>query len=169
METNNLGYSLFRGKGILSDAENELGIQKKQKIKKILFLLIAIFSVAILTVGCEDEKDTPFTLLTGPVWVSDSLLVNGIDASGPGQVLANFKGEARFLKDGTGLFANFTGTWRFAQNDTQLILTSPDYPVPITTIIEELSRSNLRISTELPHPLLPGTIMRVRMTFKSRW
>ena len=160
METNNLGYSRFWDKGTIRDAE---------KIKKLSFLLIAILSLAILTVGCEDEKDTPFTLLTGPVWVSDSLLVNGIDAGGPGQILANFRGEARFLKDGTGLFANFTGTWRFAQNDTRLLITSPDYPVPITTIIEELSRSNLRLSTELPHPLLPGTIMRVRMTFKSRW
>jgi|GEM_PF-161644 len=169
METNNLGYSRFRGKGILSDAEYESGNQKKRKIKKISYLLIAIFSVAILTVGCEEEKDTPFTLLTGPVWVSDSLLVNGMDASGPGQLLAGFKGEARFLKDGTGSFTNFTGTWRFAQNDTQLIITSPAFPVPITTIIEELSRSNLKISTEVPHPLLPGTTMRVRMTFKSRW
>ncbi|HSV88731.1 MAG TPA: hypothetical protein VLH61_08825, partial [Bacteroidales bacterium] len=61
METNNLGYSRFWGKGNIRDAE---------KIKKLSFLMIAIFSLAILTVGCEDEKDTPFTLLTGPVWVS---------------------------------------------------------------------------------------------------
>jgi len=166
---------------VCPDVQTRFGVLQTSPTKKCFsnsiyanlgkYLLMAVFlsSIFIATSCGEDEKDTPFTLLTGPVWVSDSLLVNGLDASGVGQPLANFRGEARFLQDGTGIFAGFTGTWRFAQNDTRLIIESPDFPIPITTQVVELSRADLKISTEVPNPLLPGTNMRIRMTFKSRW
>ena len=51
-------------------------------------------AVLIVVTGClliasckEDEQSESFKLLTTPVWVSDSLLANGVDASGPGRML----------------------------------------------------------------------------------
>ncbi|HSV87027.1 MAG TPA: hypothetical protein VLH61_00130 [Bacteroidales bacterium] len=132
----------------------------------VIFILPAII---VFLMSCEkEETETPFQLITTPVWVTDSLLVNGMDASGPGQVLANFKGEAKFNKDGTGQFGIHTGTWRFAHNETQLVITTPAFPIPITTIITELTRTSLKINTEVPDQANPGQILRIRMTFKAR-
>jgi hypothetical protein len=138
-------------------------------MKNINLILIAGVIIAAVTVSCGDEeKEAPFSLLTTPVWLADSLLANGADASGPGQVLANFRGEAKFNKDGTGQFGAFTGSWRFAQNETQIVITTPAFPIPITTIISELTRTSLKINTEVPDLANPGQVLRIRMTFKPK-
>jgi hypothetical protein len=132
--------------------------------------LLLIIAALIISFGCsKDEKDTPFTLLTGPVWVTDSLLVNGQDASGPGQVLENFKGEVKFNTNGTGTFGTYTGTWRFAQNETQIVISAPpDLPLPLTTDIVELTKTNLKITTGFPDPENLGQTLQIRMTFKPK-
>jgi len=138
-------------------------------MKKISLILFAGAIIVSVVFGCQKEEvDTPFTLLTTPVWATDSLLVNGLDASGPGQILANFRGEAKFNKDGTGQFGAYTGTWRFAQNETQLVINTQAFPVPITTIISELTRTSLKINTEVPDLANPGQVLRIRMTFKAK-
>ncbi|HSV76344.1 MAG TPA: hypothetical protein VLH37_04855 [Bacteroidales bacterium] len=138
-------------------------------MKTINLILITGVILAAIAVSCGDEEEeTPFSLLTTPVWVADSLLANGRDASGPGQVLANFRGEAKFNKDGTGQFGTFTGNWRFAQNETQIVITTPAFPIPITTIISELTRTSLKIHTEVPDQVNPGQVLRIRMTFKPK-
>jgi uncharacterized protein YcfL len=131
-------------------------------------LLTIIFILAVFIACQKDEEKTNVTLLTEPIWVSDSLLVNGIDASGAGQLLEVFKGEMDFKKDGTGTFGTYAGTWRFAQNQTQLVIQSPDLPLPISAIIHALTERDLKLSTSFPNTNDPATPLQIRMTFKAR-
>lgn len=129
-----------------------------------LFLLISgLFYFA----SCEKDKDSEnFKNLTGTTWRSDSLLVNGIDASAG--LLANFRGDVKFNEDGTGTFGNYAGEWMFALNETQLIITSDSLPLPITATIRELTKTSLKITTSFPNPQDPLTPIAVRMTFKPK-
>jgi hypothetical protein len=85
-------------------------------------LLVLLLAISLVMSGCDrdDEEDVSerFLLLTGTVWVSDQLLINGEDASQG--LLANFQGEAIFEPDGTGSFGQYTGTWEFLNNETRL-------------------------------------------------
>ena len=133
-------------------------------MKKILLSIIVI--ICIIAYSCKkDEDDSDRSdLLTSTVWVSDSLLVNGIDASGPSGFLEDFVGEATFNKDGTGMFGIFSGTWRLAFNETQLILNSDSLDFPLTANIAELTSTSLKITTGIPGPIP----LNVRMTFKAK-
>jgi len=127
--------------------------------------LLFILSGSFLLASCNKESQSEsFKLLTGPIWVSDSLLANGVDASGPAGMLHDFKGEAKFNEDGTGNFGTFTGTWRFSYNETQIVISTDSLPVPLTTMIAELTRTSLKITTNFP--TLPPT--NLRMTFKAK-
>jgi len=131
----------------------------------IILLLAGILFVS----SCKDDTESDaFVLLTGPVWASDSLLANGIDASGPGGILELFKGDAKFNIDGTGYFGTYVGTWRFASNDTQIVITSTSLLIPLTTIIKELTPTSLKITTSYTNPATPGTPTNIRMTFNAK-
>jgi hypothetical protein len=129
-----------------------------------LFLVICscfwIFSCS------KDSQSEKFKLLTGPVWASDSLLVNGADASGPGELLENFKGEVKFNDDYSGNFGSYTGRWRFAFNETQIVISSDSLPIPLTAIIAELNASSLKITTS--YTLSATEKLNIRMTFKAK-
>jgi hypothetical protein len=142
-------------------------IQNPNDMTRLAVLLI--FATLIISFGCnKDDKDTPFTLLTDPVWVTDSLLVNGQDAGGAGQLLENFKGDVKFNKDGSGSFGNYTGTWRFAQNETQIVITTTELPLPLTTVISTLTRTDLKVNTAYPNPENLMETLQIRMTFKAK-
>ncbi len=133
------------------------------------------FAILILITGCiylasctKDSESEAFRLLTGPVWVSDSLLANGIDASGATGLLNSFVGEAKFNKDGTGNFGVFEGTWRFAFDETQIVLTTDSLPIPVTAKIVELTAKSLKISTTFPNPVNLMSTIKIRMTFKAK-
>ena len=131
----------------------------------VLFTLLT----GLIMASCKEEQNPDsdnFKLLTTPVWTSDSLLVDGTDA-GSG-LLENFKGDARFNKDYTGTFGNYTGTWRFASNETQIVITTDSLPIPLTTKIAELTSSSLKITTSFPNPANPLSFMDIRMTFKAK-
>lgn len=131
--------------------------------------LLFLTAILLVLISCsKEDPNTPFNLLTNRTWVTDALLVNGQNAGGPGQLLENFKGEAKFNRDGTGTFGTYTGTWRFAQNETQIILTTAALPLPLTTIIEELSKTDLKVNTAVPNPLNPLETLQIRMTFKAK-
>ena len=132
---------------------------------KNLSLFILIMGLAILSCK-KDETSENFKMLTGPVWVSDSLLVNGLDAGGPGGMLENFAGDAKFNEDGTGYFGKYTGTWRFAFNETQLVITSDSLPIPLTTKLAELTQVSLKVTTAYPNLANPSAPLYIRMTFK---
>lgn len=121
--------------------------------------------LAILTLSCNKEKvSEQFTLLTSHTWTSDSLLADGVDASGPGQILEKFKGDVTFNKDGTGTFGQYSGTWIFADNETSLAIDSPDLPFTLTTHIVELKATSLKVTFTYPGV----TTINVRMTFKPK-
>jgi hypothetical protein len=135
---------------------------------KNLALLLA-FAGCLISFSCKkNTQSEPFKLLTGPVWVSDSLLANGVDASGSGGMLVNFKGNAKFNQDGTGYFGIYTGTWRFAYNETQIVILADSLSFPLTTKIAELTSISLKITTSYPNVLNPATPINIRMTFKVK-
>ncbi len=136
-------------------------------MKNIFLLLFITGSFYFASCNKDTESETS-KLLTGPVWVSDSLLANGVDASGPQGMLENFKGEAKFNKDGTGNFGSYIGTWRFAFNETQIVISSDSLPIPVTTVIAELTQASLKVTTSYPNPLNPTIAAKIRMTFKAK-
>ena len=131
--------------------------------------LILLFFTSLVLVACdrddEDEVSERFLLLTSTVWVSDQLLVNGVDASEG--VLASFRGEAIFEVDGTGSFGQFTGTWEFMENETKLRITPQGFIVIIADIVR-LTTDTLEIVTGYPNPLDPAEILDVRMIFNAQ-
>jgi hypothetical protein len=134
---------------------------------KNITLFLLILSGCLFFSSCKNDTDsTPFELLTGPVWASDSLLANKEDASGPGGMLEIFKGEAKFNADGTGNFGVNSGDWRFAFNETEIIITTSSLPLPITTKIVELTKASLKVTTTYPNLL--GVPINIRMTFKAK-
>jgi hypothetical protein len=136
---------------------------------KNLVLLLIISGCFFISSCNKDSPSEPFKLLTSPIWVSDSLLANGVDASFPPDgMLRNFKGEAKFNKDLTGNFGIYTGTWSFAYNETQLKITTDSLDFPLTTEIAELTKTSLKITTSYPNLLNPAAPTNIRMTFKSK-
>jgi hypothetical protein len=134
------------------------------------------FSIAILiitgliAVSCskKEVESKNFVLLTSHNWASDSLLVEGEDASGPGGMLEIFKGEVIFNKDRTGTYGAYSGTWSFAEEETKIVLSSDSLGFPLTTNIEELTNTSLKITTEFPRTNEPENPMNIRMTFKAK-
>ncbi|MBE0667074.1 MAG: hypothetical protein IH593_05295 [Bacteroidales bacterium] len=128
-------------------------------------LLFLLMTITIIVSSCNKEKASDrFTLLTSHTWTSDSLLANGVDASDPGEMLALFKGDASFNEDGTGTFGQYTGTWMFTDNETNVAITSPDLPFALTTHIVELTRTSFKVTFTFPGV----TPTNIRMTFKPK-
>lgn len=130
--------------------------------------LVSALLLLLFVWACSTEEEGPserFRMLTGVVWQSDSLLVAGRDAGGPGELLAAFRGEARFREDGTGYFGQFQGRWRFAMQETQVIIESDSLLIPVTARIAELTEVSLKIETAFPNPELPEEPHQIRMTF----
>ena len=131
--------------------------------------LLFIISGCFIVFACNKETNSSnFKLLTGPVWASDSLLAEGVDASKPGQLLAKFVGDIKFREDGTGYFGQYTGTWRFSYNETELVITSDSLQVPLTTNIIELTAKSLKLTTSYPNPSNQSNPFDIRMTFKVK-
>ncbi|MBK9291826.1 MAG: hypothetical protein IPM52_09405 [Bacteroidetes bacterium] len=132
-------------------------------------LFFAIVALLALAASCSKSGDDDrFEIITGQSWQTDSLLVDGQDASQPGQILHKFKGEARFNRDATGTFGQYSGTWRFTNNRTALEIKTDSLPIPLLANIVELTKQSLKITTAYPHPEVPNTDMKIRMTFKAR-
>jgi hypothetical protein len=135
-------------------------------MKNIILFLSVCLCFQIFSCKKETQSDK-FKLLTGPVWASDSLLVNGDDASGPGGMLEKFKGDVKFNTDYTGYFGDYTGTWRFAFDETEIVIMSDSLPIPaITAIIDELTPTSLKIWTSYQFP--PADAINIRMTFLAK-
>lgn len=130
--------------------------------------LLFIISGIIFASSCKkDKKSERFILLTTPIWTTDSLLANGQDASGPGQVLEKFKGDAKFEEDGTGYFGDYTGDWRLNPAETQITIVTVEMRLPIIANIKMLTTDTLKITTAIPDNVTSEPI-KIRMTFWSR-
>ncbi len=132
-------------------------------------LFFAILALITLAASCNKNDDEDrFEIITGQSWQTDSLLVDGQDASQPGQILHKFKGEARFNRDATGTFGQYSGTWRFTNNRTAVEIKTDSLPIPLLANIAQLNRQSLKITTAYPSPNDPNVDMKIRMTFKSK-
>lgn len=135
---------------------------------KNIILLLVIAGLVTATACKKDEKSEKFIFLTTAVWQSDSLLANGVDASGPDGLLEKFKGEAKFNDDGSGSFGNYSGQWRMSADEKQLTITTDSLPLPITCNIKELTSVSLKITAAITIPLQPLVPVNIRMTFKAK-
>jgi len=135
-------------------------------MKKLTFLLI--IAAGILLAACDDKKSERFILLTTPVWRADSLYADGVDASGAGQVLAKFVGDAKFKEDGTGYFGKYVGKWMLSLDENYLTITSDSIPVAIIADIDLLTSTDFKITTSVPNPLNMTDPFDIRMTFKAK-
>lgn len=136
---------------------------------KNLFISLIICGLTVI-IGCNNEEGTSerFKLLTGPVWLTDSLLADGVDAGGPGMILAKFKGEAKFNEDGTGDFGIYHGKWVFWYKETQLVIQTDSFPIPLITLIKELTTTSLKIKTSVPNMSNLSDTIDIRMTFIAK-
>lgn len=135
-------------------------------MKNVVMLLIITGCFAAFS--CSKKETDRFTLLTDPIWAPDSLLANGVNAGGPGGLLEKFMGDAKFNKDGTGYFGDYTGTWMFSADQTELVINSDSIPVPIIADIKELTSISLKLTTVLPNPVDLLHPYNIRMTFKAK-
>jgi len=136
-----------------------------------LIFTVVILAGMVLFACKKDEKKvelTPYEILTSRTWSSDSLLANGENAGGEGQLLYNFNGDAEFRTDGTGTFGNYTGTWSLSADNKEVTITTDQIPIPIIATIAELTEESLKITTEFPDMSSPGNTISIRMTFKKK-
>lgn len=138
-------------------------------MKNALLLLLVLAGIMIIACNKEEEEvQDPYTLLTAHVWVSDSLLANGVEAGGPGQLLEKFNGDVEFRTDGTGTFGEYSGTWSLSEDNTTITIVTQELPISIIAIIKELTTTSLKIVTGFPDTTQPGEIIDIRMTFKVK-
>ncbi len=139
------------------------------KMNKVLILGLIIFSLVLVNCSKEEEtKNELETILTTPVWRADSLLANGVDASGFGELLEKFKGDARFNKDYTGTFGKYSGTWWLSGDNSSITIKSDSLLIPLTCRIVELVPASFKITTAVPDPTNLSTQIKIRMTFKPK-
>lgn len=131
-------------------------------------LLLFVITGLIVLFSCKEKESERFQLLTDHIWRTDSLLANGVDASGPGGILEDFVGDVRFEKDGKGYFGTYQGTWMFNAGETQLIIESDELQIPIVADIIELTAMSLKIKTKFPNPADLQNPINIRMTFKPK-
>ncbi len=131
-------------------------------------ILFVIISVSLVTFSCKEKDSERFELLTGTIWEAESLLADGVDATGPDGLLADFVGEALFKADGTGTFGNFVGEWKFNSDETKITISSDDLLLPITCDIIELTGTTLKLETLVPNPEDLQTPITVEMTFRAK-
>lgn len=136
-------------------------------MRRLAFILILIsLSITYFSCSNKDDKSDKFNFLTDNIWLSDSLLVNGIDASGEGEPLEKFVGEATFNKDGSGTFGLYDGSWYFTNNEEVIVIVTEDLPIPLTCNIVELTASSFKITTAFNDPTLGQ--LAIRITFKAK-
>jgi hypothetical protein len=136
-------------------------------MKKFLVLLFLGGVFAFYSCS-KDDPSQRFIYLTTPIWESNELLVNGEDASGEGQLLEDFKGEAKFNANGSGYFGQYEGTWSFAKKETELVIYTPELGFNLTTTIVELTESSLKISTVFPNFMNPSESLQIEMSFVAK-
>lgn len=138
-------------------------------MKKLTISLLIISGICLFFACKKDEntRSERFNLLTAHLWNSDSLLANDEDASGPGELLEKFAGEAKFNEDGSGYFGQYTGYWQLINNDEDITIFSDSLLIPVTCFIEELTGSDFKIITSFPVADEPEPV-DIRITFKPK-
>lgn len=136
-------------------------------MKKLLLFLFSLSALGYISCKEEEPVLTPYELLTTRIWASDSLLANGVDASGPGEMLETFKGNAIFNTDGSGVLGNYNATWTLSVDNTEITIITVEPAMEIITTIRELTKTSLKITTAVADINNPGQFIEIRMTFKG--
>ncbi len=132
---------------------------------RIYYFIPIIFLLIIFSCKNEEEKSERFKLLTNHAWISDSLLADGLEAGGEGEILRGFSGKAVFNEDGTGNVGIYSGNWFLNNEETTLSIDSDSLATIATAVITELTEKSLKISTLFPSKTEPIHIYDVKMTF----
>ena len=135
-------------------------------MKKLLIFVIA--TAGLITAACGEKQSERFILLTTPVWASDTLYADGVDAGDPGELLYKFRGDAKFRENGTGYFGNYEGKWMFNPDETKITITSDSLPVAILANIYLLTSTDLRVTALVPNKDNLSDPFDIRMTFKAK-
>jgi hypothetical protein len=131
-------------------------------------ILFCITTILLIIACSKEEKSERLMLLTTPVWVSDSILANGVEPAGSWAFLKRFSGEAKFNEDGTGNFGKFKGLWRLNQDETEITIITDSLKLPIVTDIILLTSRDLKIATTVTNPQNQAESADIRMTFKTK-
>lgn len=136
-------------------------------MKKIEYYILLAFTGILIFSSCnKDNEDSElFELLTNHPWQSDSLLADGVEAGGHGELLHGFAGEALFKNDGTGYVGIYEGTWSLNTEEKLLTIYSDSLPAAATTGIRELTASSLKLLTFFPTKEDPSKLLKIRLTF----
>ena len=135
-------------------------------MKRIYQFIIIPAVIFMYIIGCEkEETSSGVKILTSHPWMSDSLLADGVESGGPGELLYNFSGETNFNKDGTGNVGKYVGIWTLNEDETILTIDSDSLPAVATAVIKELTENSLKIATVFPSKTEPVHLYDIRMTF----
>lgn len=125
-------------------------------------------AAGLMIAACGEKESERFILLTTPVWTSDTLYADGVDAGDPGELLYKFRGDAKFEKNGTGYFGEYDGKWMFNPDETKVTITSDSLAVAILANIYLLTSTDLRITAVVPNKENMSDPYDIRMTFKAK-
>ncbi len=141
---------------------------KTKSIFRYTFIVLLIAATVLACKKDDESQSEKFLLLTNHVWVNDSLLADGIESGGSGEILEDFTGDTKFNTDGTGYIGTFTGDWFFNADETKITIHSDSLLMPVTTNVVELTETSLKITTSFPSQIMLGVMIDVRMTFKPK-
>jgi len=65
-------------------------------------------------------------------------------------------------------FGDYTGQWRFNQDETEITIVTDSLALPIICDIELLTKEDLKINTVVPNPFNQQDQIDIRMTFKAK-
>jgi hypothetical protein len=134
--------------------------------KTAVFFGFVILTFVFFTCKKDVIPNDNLNLLTNHIWTADSLLADGEDASGEGQLLEKFKGDTKFNADGTGYVGEIVGNWQFSNNQTAVIITSDSLQMAVSATIALLTEQSLKLTTAYPVQTSPTVVYAaVRMSF----
>ena len=119
-----------------------------------LFIVIGLFALDIYLLATGIRTEDPSFL-----WFFIPLVFISFVSFGGFMIVQ--PNESKVLM----LFGKYTGTWRFAYNETQIVITTESLPIPLTNKIVELTTSSLKITTSYS---ILGVSTNIRMTFKAK-
>ncbi len=138
-------------------------------MKKLIYLTSVAVAVALLLFSCDkNKKSERFTLLTTPVWTTESVTATGADTSGVSVLVKLVWGDAKFNTDGTGTFGMFSGNWSFNSDEDQITITTASLPSAIVANIITLTNQSLKLSTDLAFPTHPENLINIVLSFKVK-
>lgn len=136
-------------------------------MKKLIYLTFV--AVALFLYSCSKDKESErFTLLTTPVWTTESITATGADTTGVGVLIKLIRGDAKFNTDGTGTFGMFSGKWSLNSDEDQITITTLALPSSIVADILTLTNQSLKLSADITIATHPQDLINLVLSFKVK-